>query len=87
MCFQETTGWQPNPDAVPEGPTFFNDIIAPAILVVLRRTEMKAVEALALVGGHVDEELLKRNEYLAAESEIRRSARCLAPSRPPPHIP
>lgn len=34
---------------------------------------MKAVEALALVGGHVDEELLKRNEYLAAENEILRS--------------
>ncbi len=34
---------------------------------------MKAVEALALVGGHVDEELLKRNESLAAENEILRS--------------
>ena len=34
---------------------------------------MKAVEALALVGGHVDEELLLRNEYLAAENEILRS--------------
>jgi putative transposase len=34
---------------------------------------MKAAEALALVGGHVDEELLKRNEYLAAENEILRS--------------
>ncbi len=34
---------------------------------------MKAVEALAFVGGHVDEELLKRNEYLAAENEILRS--------------
>ena len=34
---------------------------------------MKAVEALALVAGHVDEELLKRNEYLAAENEILRS--------------
>ena len=34
---------------------------------------MKAIEALALVGGHVDEELLKRNEYLAAENEILRS--------------
>ena len=31
---------------------------------------MKAVEALALVGGHVNEELLTRNEYLAAENEI-----------------
>ena len=34
---------------------------------------MKAEEVLALVGGHVDEELLKRNEYLAAENEILRS--------------
>ena len=29
---------------------------------------MKAVEALALVGGHIDEELLLRNEYLAGEN-------------------
>ncbi len=28
---------------------------------------------MALVGGHVDEELLLRNEYLAAENEILRS--------------
>ena len=34
---------------------------------------MEAVEALALVAGHVDEELLLRNEYLAAENEILRS--------------
>ena len=34
---------------------------------------MKAVEVLSLVGGHVDEELLKRNEYLAAENEILRN--------------
>ena len=34
---------------------------------------MRAVEAMALVAGHVDEELLKRNEYLAAENEILRS--------------
>jgi hypothetical protein len=34
---------------------------------------MKAIEALALVSGHVEEELLKRNEYLAAENEILRS--------------
>ncbi len=34
---------------------------------------MKAVEALALVGGHVDEELLIRNEYLAMENRIRKS--------------
>ncbi len=34
---------------------------------------MKTIEALALVSGHVDEELLKRNEYLAAENEILRS--------------
>jgi transposase len=31
------------------------------------------MEALALVGGHVDKELLLRNEYLAAENEILRS--------------
>ena len=31
---------------------------------------MEAIEALALVAGHVDEELLLRNEYLAAENEI-----------------
>ena len=34
---------------------------------------MEAVEASALVAGHVDEELLLRNEYLAAENEILRS--------------
>ena len=34
---------------------------------------MEAVETLALVGGHVNEELLARNEYLAAENEILRS--------------
>ena len=34
---------------------------------------MKAIEALALVAGHVEDELLKRNEYLAAENEILRS--------------
>ena len=34
---------------------------------------MEAVEAFALVAGHVDEELLLRNEYLAAENEILRS--------------
>ncbi len=34
---------------------------------------MKAVEALALVGGYVDEELLIRNEYLVAENEILKS--------------
>ncbi len=28
---------------------------------------MKAEDVLALVGGHVDEELLLRNEYLTAE--------------------
>jgi hypothetical protein len=31
---------------------------------------MGAVEAFALVAGHVDEELLQCNEYLAAENEI-----------------
>lgn len=34
---------------------------------------MKATEARALVAGHVDDELLKRNECLAAENEILRS--------------
>jgi hypothetical protein len=29
---------------------------------------MEAKEVLALIGGHVDEELLLRNEYLAAEN-------------------
>jgi hypothetical protein len=31
---------------------------------------MKTEEALVMIGGHVDEELLLRNEYLAAENEI-----------------
>ena len=31
---------------------------------------MEAVEALAIVSGHVEEELLIRNEYLAAENQI-----------------
>jgi putative transposase len=31
---------------------------------------MKTAEVMAIVGGHVNEELLKRNEYLAAENEI-----------------
>ena len=30
----------------------------------------KSIEALALVGGYVDDELLIRNEYLAAEKEM-----------------
>ena len=34
---------------------------------------MESAEVLALVGGHVDYELLARNEYLAAENEIMRS--------------
>ena len=34
---------------------------------------MEVNEVLALVGGHVNQELLLRNEYLAAESEILRS--------------
>lgn len=41
---------------------------------------MKAIEALALVSGHVEEELLKRNEYLAAENEILRSKIKVAPT-------
>ena len=34
---------------------------------------MEAVEALALVSGRVEEELLIRNEYLAAENSILKS--------------
>ena len=34
---------------------------------------MEPVEALALVSGRVDDELLLRNEYLAAENEILKS--------------
>ena len=34
---------------------------------------MKPVEALTLIAGHVSEEILLRNEYLAAENEILRS--------------
>lgn len=33
---------------------------------------MKVVEALALIGGHVDAEIVLRNEYLAAENDILR---------------
>ena len=33
---------------------------------------MEAVEALALVSGNVEQELLIRNEYLAAENEFLR---------------
>lgn len=34
---------------------------------------MEAVEALAMIGGHVEEELLIRNEYLAMENQILKS--------------
>ena len=34
---------------------------------------METVEALALVGGHVDKEILIRNEYLAVENRILKS--------------
>src|SRR5215472_16748303 len=34
---------------------------------------MKAVEALSLIAGYVNQEILLRNEYLAAENEILRS--------------
>ena len=34
---------------------------------------MEVVEALALVSGKVEEELLLRNEYLAVENEILKS--------------
>ena len=32
-------------------------------------SKIKIEEALAMIGGHVDEELLLRNEYLAIENE------------------
>ncbi len=34
---------------------------------------MESAEVLALVGGHVEQEILLRNEYLAAENEILKS--------------
>lgn len=34
---------------------------------------MKTIEVMSIIGGHVNEEILKRNEYLAAENEILRS--------------
>jgi transposase len=34
---------------------------------------MRTTELMAIIGGHVNEELLKRNEYLAAENEILKS--------------
>ena len=34
---------------------------------------MEAVEALALVSGYVDEELLVKNKYLAVENRILKS--------------
>ena len=34
---------------------------------------MEPTEVLAMVGGHVDEELPLRNEYLAAENDILKS--------------
>ncbi len=34
---------------------------------------MESIEVLSVVGGYVDQELLARNEYLAAENEILRS--------------
>ena len=37
---------------------------------------MKTEEALVMIGGHIDEELLLRNEYLAAENEILRGKLC-----------
>ena len=35
-------------------------------------SKFKTEEALAMIGGHVDDELLLRNEYLAIENEILR---------------
>jgi len=37
------------------------------------RNTWEAIEALALVGGRVDEELLIRNEYMAMENRILKS--------------
>lgn len=34
---------------------------------------MEMVEAMALVSGRIEEEILLRNEYLAAENEILKS--------------
>jgi hypothetical protein len=34
---------------------------------------METTELMAIVGGHVNDEIFKRNEYLAAENEILRS--------------
>ena len=34
---------------------------------------MESSEVLAIIGGHVEEEILLRNEYLAAENEILKS--------------
>jgi hypothetical protein len=39
----------------------------------LHSSVMKATEALTLIAGHVSDEILLRNEYLAAENEILRS--------------
>ena len=38
-----------------------------------RFLQSRAVEVLSLIGGHVNQELLLRNEFLAAENEILRS--------------
>ena len=38
-----------------------------------RRQRMETMEVLALVGGHVEQEILLRNEYLAAENDILKS--------------
>ncbi len=38
----------------------------------------EAIEAVVLVGGHVDEELLIRDEYLAAKTKILKSQKEVA---------
>ena len=42
-------------------------------VIEARSSKLKKEEVLADIGGHVNEELLLRNEYLAAEHVILRS--------------
>jgi transposase InsO family protein len=45
----------------------------PLSILIIGGPKVEVHEVLALVGGYVDQELLLRNEYLAAENEILRS--------------
>ena len=45
------------------------EAVGPLVITIV----MKAVEALTLISGRVSQEILLRNEYLAAENEILRS--------------